>query len=209
MSLNIQVEKDTATPWLREMRRRVTPHGLAVQVGPRATRLVQMNFISLGRNAKGWPSTHFYGRTAEATNWQEGFGFVMLVVNQIGIRQRLLGGDIKPVNAGALTIPAAPEAYGKGAGEFHNLQFGFAVNPETGTMMACLKETMATQIRIGQKRKDGSQSVTPISTNLGVKVMYWLAKGVHQEPDPRVLPSEEAFAAEFDKAVEDALRFAN
>src|ERR1043166_5619357 len=99
MSLAVQITTpvDTATPEVRMLQQRVTPHRMAAEIGPRATRLVQRNFLKLGTNKRGWPSTHFWGRAAEATNWQEGFGFVEIGVNQIGVRQQLMGGEIKPV----------------------------------------------------------------------------------------------------------------
>src|SRR5947209_7974293 len=159
--MSIAVITDTATPELEYLRANVTPHRMAAEIGPRATRLVQRNFLKKERagNSRGWPSTHFYARAAEATNWQEGFGFVMIGVNQIGIRQRFLGGDIEAKDK-KLTIPAVPEAYGKRAGEFNNLKFGFALDPESGKMRPALVEAQASQVKIGKIKKDGTRSIT-------------------------------------------------
>lgn len=195
----IETVEDNATPWLRELAGRVTPHRIATEAGPRGTRLVQRNFRSLGRNERGWPSTQFYGRAAEATNWQEGAGFFVIAVNQIGVRQRLLGGDIKPVKAGALTIPAIPQTYGKTAREFPNLEFGFLLDPETGRMRPCLKEKAESR-----KQKRGNGKAAAVTT--GQVAFFWLSKGVHQDPDPRVMPSDADFEAEFDKSVEALLK---
>lgn len=207
VATNISVVEDTASPWLRDLVGRVTPHRIAAEVGPRCTRLVQRNFRGLGTNARGWKTTNFYGRAAEATNWQEGFGFLNIVVNQIGVRQRLMGGDIKPVNAGALTIPACEEAYGKRAGEFSNLQFKFVLDPERGVMRPALVEKAGvTHIKLGRKRKDGTRSAKADRTSTGLVALFWLSKGVHQEADPRVLPSDEEFLAEFDRSAEALLK---
>ena len=202
----ISIESDTASPWLRDLAGRVTPQRIAAEVGPRCTRLVQRNFRSLGTNAKGWPTTNFYAGAARATSWETSLGFVTISVNQIGIRQRLMGGDIKPVHAKALTIPAAPEAYGKTAGEFDNLEFGMLVDPASGHLRPCLKEARATRIKIGKQKKDGGRNITPISTTTGQVAIFWLSQGVHQEPDPRVMPTDEQFQTEFDKSVETLLK---
>jgi hypothetical protein len=77
VATKIDVVNDTASPWLALMQGRISPHRIAAEIGPRCTRLVQRNFRKLGANAKDWPSTHFYGRAAEATNWHDdGYGFV-------------------------------------------------------------------------------------------------------------------------------------
>jgi hypothetical protein len=207
IAVDISVEKDTATPWLRELQGKLTSHRIAAEVGPRCTRLVQRHLRGLGQNKRGWQSTHFYGRAAEATNWQEGFGFLNIVINQIGMRQRYFGGDIKPLNAGgALTIPASPEAYGKRAGEFSNLQFKFALDPERGVMRPALVEKAGVMhIKLGRKKKDGTKTATADRMSTGLVALFWLSKGVHQEPDPGVLPSDEDFEREFSLSVKALL----
>lgn len=210
MSINAQISvvKDTATPEMQFIQANVTPHRIAAEIGPRATRLVQRNFLTKEKagNKNQWPSTHFYARAAEATNWQEGFGFVLISVNQIGIRQRLEGGDIKPVNASMLTIPAVADAYGKRAREFSNLKFGFALDPETGKMRPALVEAQATQIKIGKIKKSGQRSIKEGTTSTGLVAIFWLLAGVHQEPDPTVLPTDDQFQAEMDKSVDTLLK---
>jgi hypothetical protein len=209
MSLAIQTKiEDTATPWLAELRGRITPHRIAAEVGPRLTRLVQRNFRKQGTNALGWPSTHFWGRAAEATNWQEGFGFVMISVNQIGIRQRLQGGDIKPVNAGALTIPAHPDAYGKRAREFSNLKFKFVLDPLSGRMRPALVANRATSsnIEFVTVKSGKNKGQTRASQNFDLQPLFWLAKKVHQNPNPAVLPSDAEFEAALDQSVDAVLR---
>jgi hypothetical protein len=208
MSVNVQIstELDTATPELQHIQRQVSPHRMAEEIGPRATRLVQRNFLKLGPNKRDWPSTHFWGRAAEATNWQEGFGFVMININQIGVRQQLLGGDIKPVRAGALTIPAVAEAYGKTAREFNSLRFGFAFDAERNVMRPALVEAEASEVKIGKQKKDGSRSVKRTGARTGTKAIFWLAKGVKQFPHPTVLPSDEEFGVAMDQSMDALLR---
>lgn len=206
LATKIAVE-DEATPWVQGLQGRVTPHRIAAEVGPRCTRLVQRNFRRLGTNSKGWPSTHFYGRAAEATNWQEMNSFVLISVDQIGIRQRLLGGPIRPVNAKALTIPAQPDTYGKTVGEFSNLQFKMVLDPQSGRIRPALVEKPGQVTkRRGGKRKDGTRSETEVSATTGLVALFWLARGVKQDPDPAVMPSDADFEAELDKSVDSLLR---
>ena len=208
MSVAVRIVTDTASPWLREMQMRVSPQRMANQLGPACERLVRRNFLAQGTNKQGWPSTSFWKKAEGATHRKSGYGFVQIECSKIGVRQRLEGGDIKPVNAGALTIPACPEAYGKTAADFANLVFGFEIDPRTGNMRPCLHEKGGVaKIKLGKyKRKDGTRKATVTSMTTGREVMFWLCKGVHQNPNPKVMPSDEAFGAEFDKSVEALMK---
>jgi hypothetical protein len=179
MSLATKIEiEDNATPGLIALQGRVSPQRMAAELGPRCTRLVQRHLRQNGPNKKGWPTTNFWPRAAKATNWQEGAGFVDIVTNQIGVRQRLLGGPIKPVNAGALTIPIAPEAYGRRASEFAD---AFIAHTAKGAFIV-VKEGKGKEAKL--------------------KFLFFLAKGVNQEPDPDVMPTDEDFAQTFDESFE-------
>lgn len=207
--MSITIQRDTATPELKFLQANVTPHRIAAEVGPRVTRLVQRNFLKKENagNKHGWPSTHFYARAAEATNWQEGFGFVMISVNQIGVRQRLQGGDINPTGGRKyLTIPAVAEAYGKRAGEFNNLRFGFVLDPETGKTRPALVEAEATQIKISKIKKSGKRTITPTSSTTGKVAIFYLIAGAHQEADPTVLPTDEEFQTAMDQSIDALLK---
>ncbi len=208
--MSIAILNDTASPEIRFLQANVTPHRMAAEIGPRFTRLVQRNFLKKERqgNKNDWPSTHFYARAAESTNWQEGFGFVMISVNQIGVRQRLEGGEIKPTgDKKYLTIPAVAEAYGKRAGEFNNLKFAFVLDPQNpGTVRPALVERQATNIKIGKIKKSGSRSITPTSSSTGQIAIFWLLASVNQKPDPTVLPSDDEFNEALDQSMDALLR---
>jgi hypothetical protein len=210
-AVNIATDLPTAQAMMGEMERRIGLGRLHDQLGPRVTRLVQRNFRAIGPNKQGWPTTEFANRAADATSWGAGFlsldaGAVIVYTAMLGVRQRLLGGDIKPVNAESLAYPAAPEANGKTPGEFSNLEFGFALDPERGVMRPCLKETRATKVKIGKAKKDGSRSVKAVAETTGIVAIFWLAKGVHQEPDPRWMPTDQEFGAAFDASVDALIR---
>lgn len=208
MSISIQLDTKQAEDFLEDLKDRITPHKVRAEVGPRATRLTQRHLRSLGENKKGWPSTHFYGRAAEATNWQEGFGYLLVVINQIGIRQRVIGGKISPVNAGALTIPASPEAYGKTTKDFPKLQLKFLYDPESGRIRPALVEPQGrTHLKLGRKKKDGTRNVTVDSVSTGLAPLFWLAKSVKQAPNPNVLPSDDDYREVFDQSMSALLKY--
>lgn len=195
LAVKIEVEKDTATPGLAELAARVTPQRMAAEVGPRCTRMVSRHLRENGRNKKGWPTTNFWPRAAKATNWQEGDGYVDIVTNQIGVRQRLMGGPISPVNAGALTIPISPVAYGHRASEFPG---AFVIWTAKGGFIV-----QAQSIDGGAAPKGGhGKSRKKAALNF----LFKLAKGVNQKPDPTVYPSDEDFKAAFDESVEALMR---
>lgn len=206
IAMKFDLVRDTARPALRELEGAVSPKRIAGELGPRLTKLVQGNFLKQPRNKNDWPTTNFYPRAAKATNWQADDQALHIIVNQIGIRQRFYGGEIKPVNAKALTFPAAPDAYGKRASEFSNLVIRFILDPASGKMRPALVEKPGTvKVKLGRKKKDGSRTSTPVSTSTGLVPLFWLASGALQSPNPAIIPTPEEFGAETDKGIENLL----
>jgi hypothetical protein len=208
VAVKIEVEKDTATPGLKELAGQVSPSRMAAAIGPRCTRLMQRNFRGLGTNARGWPTTKFYERAENATNWRPGEGFVDIVVTSpIGLRQRLHGGEIRPVNAKMLTIPARAEAYGKRAGEFTNLKFAVVVDPSSGRFRPALVERAGIMnLKLGRKKKDGTRTAKVVSMSTGLVPLFWLVRSVRQKPNPKVLPSDEQFWAAIEESMKSVMR---
>jgi hypothetical protein len=196
---------DAATPALQELEQVMTHQNIAANIGEAETILFQNHFAQLGPNKNGWPTTAFWPRAARAVNWQAFPQSLVISVNQIGVRQRYLGGEIHPTAGHKyLTIPARAEAYGKLAGEFSNLKVAFS----RGHAFA-LVEADATKVSFGRKRKDGTRKVTQGDT-IGGGVMFWLVKSVYQNPDPTVLPSDEQIQATAVATVNDlAARIGN
>lgn len=93
--------------------------------------------------------------------------------NKSPLLAHFYGAIIKPVIAKWLTIPAAPEAYDKRAGEFDNLQF---VPINAGLAL------LVKQLPPGKKGKKSAKG----------QVMYWLKKRVELKADESVLPTEAA-----------------
>lgn len=159
-------------------------------IGAAVVLLFQQHFASLPQNKNGWPSTGFWGRAARSTNYNLLADGVNINVTQQGVLQRLLGGHIRPTQGHKyLTIPAIAAAYGKRAGEFSNLHFGFAEN-RYGNLAPALIENWSQDVKFGRARKDGSRKVTP-GAERGGSVFFWLVRSVYQQADPTVIPGEQ------------------
>lgn len=183
--------EDTATPQLAALAEVMTLRQISKVVGEAEVLLFQNHFRNAPSNKNGWPTTSFWPRAAKATTYKPTEQGPLLTVAQQGVRQRYLGGDIRPTNGHQyLTIPARAEAYGKTAREFNNLKVAF----NRGKAFA-LVEANATQITWGKKdRKTGNRDFH--TDTIGGGVMFWLVKSVHQNPDPEVLPADADIAQE-------------
>lgn len=197
MSVAFKLEiNDTATPALAELKARISGFEMRNVAGRAGVLTVQAHLRGLGPN-KQFPqqTTNFWARAARATNYRHEGDSVIVAINQIGVRQRYKGGTISARNAKYLTIPATQEAYGKLASEFDNLKF---VKFRSGA--AALVEALATQVKIGAKRKDGTRKVTNLGET-GGRVVYWLRKSVTQQPNEGVIPNKEQMLDAVGKAL--------
>ena len=179
--------RDEVTPILQGL-------GLLAQsvrpaIGAAVVELFQQNFRSLPDNKQDWPTTNFWERAVRATNYDVAAENININVNQQGVRQRLEGGTINPVNSAWLTIPARAEAYGRRAGEFNNLHFVFFRSD-----LAALVENESQDVKFGRKKKDGTRTVTA-GEERGGGIFYWLKKSVSQAANPNVIPSESEIIA--------------
>lgn len=198
-TVNIQ---DQVSGALKALPAELAGQRLNPAIGAAEVLLFQFWFLALPSNQNGWPSTGFWADAARATNYSLLPDGVMVSVNQQGVRQRYQGGEIKPVNASYLTIPARVEAYGHRAGEFDNLRLAFSRSGGRVHPFA-LVEADATNISYGRKRKDGSRKVT--TEEVGGLVMYWLVTSVNQPADENVLPPDNLIVAAAMEVVDDAV----
>lgn len=133
-------------------------------------------------NQLGGRRTHFYGQARRGVQQPElvGGDGVKVEIDKLGIAQRYFGGTIEREDGGLLTIPVNPAAYGHRAREFD-----------------------LTPIYFG----DGSgilvDDTNPESRGGIGEVFYRLVRSVHQDPDPSVLPSDEALSQVALEAGED------
>ena len=195
----IVVTRDTANPAIDALVARMTPQRLSAVVGPECEDLTRRHIAGLGKNKRGWPSTGFYEKAADATMWEPHPEGALVRVCKLGMRQRFHGGPISPVHKGALAIAISPVSYGRSPSEFPGLfliktpkgaylvQYGENVEPRTSNV----------EPRTGKKRNElGGKGARRRSATLNF--LFKLSSGVDQEADPDVLPTHaELRAASF------------
>jgi len=178
---------DNVTPWLRRLQVGLDPDKIKPVAGRSGQNLIRNHLFALDRsraNDKGGRRTHFYAAAARSTNFREVSDGVEVSINHVGIAQRFFGGTILPVNSKYLTIPASPEAHGRRAREFDNLEVVFGRRGPVG-----LRTRRATML---QKTKKGFAK----GKEVGGEIMYRLVRSSEQKADPSVLPTEEAIHTE-------------
>ena len=126
---------------------------------------------------------------ARATSWQPTSDGIVVSISHPAVRQRLLGGEIKPVNGKYLTLPARESMYGKRAAEAAvELKFAIAYDDELQKYRTALIAEKAATKEVGRVRKDGTRR-TKVTAEAGV--YFWLVRSVNQRPDETVLPYDE------------------
>lgn len=160
--------------------------GKRVEVGLRA----HFEVRNAGGNKQGWKPTQFWNRIRTATAFAGADEkSARVVIDDPAINQKIFGGTITPKEGKYLAIPAIAEAYGHSPKIFDFLQF------RPGRNGGALVESERTHIKIGRKKKDGTQSVKNAGEGWGGRVWYWLVKSVTQHADPNALPSDAVIGA--------------
>jgi hypothetical protein len=188
---------DEVSPLLERVKTAAAARGLAVTGARGVGSLVRDHLYGLERQRHQY-GKHYYRKAGDSVSARAVPQGAAVSITQLGLRQRLFGGPIVPVNAGALTIPACPEAVGHRAADFpHQLQRKRVLDPKTGSLRWALVRRASTAIRFRHRRRaDGTvkYAITP-SGFRDEKIMFWLVRRVYQKPDPTVLPSAEQMTA--------------
>jgi hypothetical protein len=121
MSTSIQIT-ESFKPVLNALEFGFKSGAIDEEIGRGVVKLIRDNFRTLPPNERGFPTTGFWQRAAEATQYAVVEDGILININQIGVRQRFFGGEIKPIRAKYLTIPAIAETYGCSAGDFGSLK---------------------------------------------------------------------------------------
>lgn len=183
---------DELSPLLARLSTEASINGLSMVIGRAASNEVREHFFALN-SARHRFGRNYYAGAARGTSFAVTPEGPRISTNQVGIRQRRFGGPIRP-SAGKqfLTIPATPEAVGKRAGEFSDLDVARVLDPESGRLRWALVRRASTAISFAKRKaKDGSVrlSVKSSGLNQGGQVMFWLVRKVEQRADPSVLPT--------------------
>ena len=185
--------KDGASPTLKLLINDVANIPAASKAGARGVaNKLRDHFAQLEAdhpNKMRWPRQHFWAdvRRSVGNPVQEG-DVSTVTIAHFAFRQKLEGGTIRPgADKEYLTIPAHPDAYGKRAGEFTNLEFAYVENPANpGTVRPALvaMRAVSTAIEFGRKK------ARAISQALDLLPLYWLVREVTQSPMPGALPPD-------------------
>jgi hypothetical protein len=175
MSTNVQVT-ESLKPVLSALEFGFNSGVICEEIGREVVKLIQDNFRTLPPNERGFPSTGFWQRAAEATQYEVVPDGVLISVNQVGVRQRFFGGRIKPVLAEYLTIPAVAETYGCSATDFGNLK---VIRGSFKTYWGSFAGLALVPADWDEKEVD----------RFGV--YFWLVSAVTQEENPDVLPADD------------------
>lgn len=179
--------------------------GFLSVVGRAARNLTVDHLRDYGRshpNRLGARSTGFYRQAADAVNYRVlGDESVVLSIPQQGLALRIFGtaglpgGVLRPVSKKFLTIPAVAEAHGKRAGEFSDLEFGFAFDSELGRMRPALVRRADSLLSLFRNRRsaDRPKAFGPGTQQSDGEAIFWLVRQVRQDGDREVLPADAAF----------------
>ena len=187
IGFTINVSQDTATPALQRFQAAMVPARLNPIIGRSATNTVREHLFGLNLsrpNQLGGRRTNYYATAARSTHFDVFGDDVIISINQIGMGLHYYGGTVRPRTAKFLTIPVAPEAHGKRAREFNNLELVFGA----GGQPIALATQGTRGVQITQNKK--GQLVKKNVGRHGV-IMFRLVKKVTVKADPGVLPYTE------------------
>ena len=169
MRVTVRVKADTATPAAQRLGVALRPSQMATVAARSGAALVVSHFEQLAaerhRSGVAAVAHNFYAEAARSTLGTQhgGVGFIT-VFAPVGLRPRVVGGEIRAVNYSYLFIPlSGTPAEGRTAGDFTGqLQVIWNASTKRGVAK--------------QKGKDG-------------QVLFALRESISQAPDDTVLPS--------------------
>lgn len=190
----VVVLRDTATALLRDLRRALRLPGMAAVVGRAERGLFRDHLFALNTQRHKSGGRNYYTQAGRSLRVSTHGPAMTVSINQVGFRQRVEGGPIKPgPGKRYLTIafPGMP-GYGKRAAEFDDLEFGHAADPKSGRMRKALIRRPSTALRYRRrKQQDGTLKTYVRPGEVTVREpVFWLVRSVNQKADRSVLPSD-------------------
>lgn len=187
---------DEVTPLIQRLRDDTARAGLTLVMLRAVANVTRDHLFKLNTERHKY-GRNYYAQAARSVNSRLVPRGGAISITQVGIRQRRFGGPIRPKKPGGfLTIPEAPEAYGKRASEFPDLEIGMALDGN-GNLRRALVRRASTAIKfIRRKQRDGSIKTSVKALDVrGGEAIFWLSRGVNQRPDPSVLPPDALLVA--------------
>ncbi len=194
LPVNVRITRDTLSPSLQAAAARYSTARLGAVAGRAISGEVRKYLFSInpGRaNKLGGRRTNFYQRAGQSTSFEVGATGSSVFISLLGFRQRYYGGKITAAPGKALSIPVAPEAYGKRPREFNDLEVIQWM--KDGKLVAGLARRSSTQIRLTTDRKTGQKRYKAAGQR-GGEILYIFKKSVMQEGDTTILPEMDQLA---------------
>ncbi len=153
--VGVVISRDDASPLLQRVKDAATAAGLSLVMARAIGIQVKDHLIALNAERHRY-GRNYYAQAARSVTARAAGGFALVSITQIGIRQRLYGGEITPKNGKRfLTIPADPAAYGMRAGEMQDLKVARVMNPDGRLQWALVRRASSAISFVRRKRKDG------------------------------------------------------
>ena len=196
MSLAVTVDiRDGLSGLMRRAVDSLSEAKLNKVIGRDILALTQSHFHALDSaraNIMGGSRSHYYAKAAQLTRVNTDYaGVIILLINQIGMGLHYHGGTVQPVIAKFLAIPARAEAYGRRPREFSDL---VPITFKSGT------SALVQRLQSGLGKKGAGKTRGVAAPNKGETqgggVFFWLVKSATFEPDPSVIPNQQAFSGQ-------------
>ena len=203
MRILMTIEKDEATPMLRNVQRALSnPKALNRAAAEGVLPLVQGNFRAMAatnQNKFGVRSTFWNqmlsGTYAGADN-ESGY-----VAMPAPVALRYFGGTVVAKQSSLLAIPANAQAYGKSPRDFSDLRLQIMGRNKDGELAMALVQNQQQGIRY-RKRKDGSTHVIQ-GAEKGGDVFFWLVPSATIQANKDVLPADDKMGQAAEQGVVD------
>lgn len=193
MSINIQIERDEATPLFNALYNSLSRgrrEFLAVNAS-RVERRLKRHFREREagdskRRQRGWPQRHFWASVERATQIASLTNdYATITIASAPFAFKLRGGTITPRRGSYLSIPLRAEAYAAGSPR----AWGRAKSGSAGRLVPI-------------RSRSGRLVLAEVSggSAQGIRAHYLLVRSVTQQADPRALPPQ----AEMNKEIESA-----
>lgn len=202
--------RDTDAGGLQRITDALRPQALGTAIGE-AGKIALINHFAFKESLAGSHDTAsrlgarpsgLYAQFARATSWQVAGSAIVLSIEHPAVRQRLEGGVIKAADGGWLTIPAIAAAYARRAREFNLVPVVWT--DAQGRERGMLISTSTTGVKKTRRLRTGKTEVYAAKQKVGV--YFWLVRETApQDPDPTVLPTDEALLAAVTQALDGYL----
>ena len=183
---------------LQGMQSDLANEGAKQAAGGAIARLLKAHLGGLDRsrqNKIGGKRTHYYADAANNVSYEVTDDGADVKVHQIGIALHYYGGVIKPTGGRKyLTIPVDPEAYGRRAGEFNNLEIAWGLTKGGKPRPIGLVKKNDWVNKTKKNRKTGVKEVVSASWE-GGKWMFALVLSATIPEDKSILPEDDTIQA--------------